>query len=74
MSLMSYTQLIDLVESGVISLNDYDQINGASIDLTLGNEILVEQNSDKIISLKDRTPLPMSRIDITDGQIGRAHV
>ena len=67
MSLLSYIQLTELVESGVISLNDYDQINGASIDLTLGNEILVEQNSDRIISLKDRTPLPMSRIDITDG-------
>jgi len=57
--LLSYTQLInDIVNTGVITtsdndLIDIDQVNGASIDITLGNEIMIECRS-----LPDR-PLPV---------------
>jgi len=67
MSLMSYTELCELVESGVITIEDYDQINSASIDLTIGGEILVEENSDRTISLKNRDALPMRRVSIEGG-------
>lgn len=40
--LLSYYELADLVENGVINA-DPANINGASIDLTLHDEILVEQ-------------------------------
>lgn len=39
--LLTYTHLVDLVERGVV-LAPLDQINGASIDLTLGHELLIE--------------------------------
>lgn len=67
MSILSYIELCELAERGVITLSDYDQINSASIDLTLGHEILVEENSDRIISLKNRDPLPMRNVNIAGG-------
>ena len=65
--LLSYVELCQLVERGVITLDDYDQINSASIDLTLGGEILVEEDSSRIISLKNRDALPMRRLNIENG-------
>ena len=41
MSLLSYRRLRELVESGVINA-DVENINGASIDITLGDKLLVE--------------------------------
>lgn len=72
MSLISYVELCDLVEQGVLDISDYDQINSASIDLTLGSEILVEQDSNKVISLKKRDPLPMTKLDISNGHYDMA--
>ena len=43
MSLISYTQLLHLVQSGVIDANP-EYINGATIDITIGDRILVEEN------------------------------
>jgi dCTP deaminase len=43
MSLLSYLELRDLIDSGVIENSNYDAINSASIDLTLGSIILVEE-------------------------------
>lgn len=37
MSILTYNELVTLVESGAIENVELDQINGASIDLTLGN-------------------------------------
>jgi dCTP deaminase len=73
MSLLSYPELVKLVDQGVISgLASMDQINASSIDIRLGNEILVEQNpallgKPSVIALRDRTPLAMQRIDIAGG-------
>jgi dCTP deaminase len=65
--MLSYDQLVELVNQGVIKIEDYDQINAASIDLTLGSEIMVEEDSDKVISLKERNPLPMRKVNISGG-------
>lgn len=42
MSLLSYSELCTLVSSGVIENSDYDLVNSASIDIRLGNKLLVE--------------------------------
>lgn len=42
MSLLSYTELCELVERGVITNVEHDQINATSIDITLGDKIMVE--------------------------------
>ena len=42
MSVLSYIELVQLVEDEVISPVSYDDINAASIDIHLGNEIVVE--------------------------------
>ena len=41
MSVLSYNELVELVESGVIDAKP-EHINAASIDITLGSELLVE--------------------------------
>lgn len=64
MSLVSYTELLELVAAGTIDINDYDLVNSASIDLTLGSTILREIDSDRVISLKNRDQLPMQKISI----------
>jgi dCTP deaminase len=69
MSLLSYNRLVHLVETGIITNVQHDQINSASIDVTLGNIILVE-NYDSFslqqLSLKDRDKMCVEEVDITD--------
>ena len=43
MSLLSYTELCELVEQGVIGPVEPKAINAASIDVRLGNDIIIEQ-------------------------------
>lgn len=43
MSLLSYNELVELVEAGVITNVDPERINAVSIDLTLAPTILVER-------------------------------
>lgn len=66
--LLSYEQLLELVDGGVIDITDYDQVNSASIDLILGRKIMVERRPEPgfIVSLKDRTPLTMEERNIKD--------
>ncbi len=42
MSLLSYIELCNLVDDGVIGPVDYECVNASSIDIHLGNEIIVE--------------------------------
>ena len=46
MSLLSYTELCELVEQGVIGPVDPAAINAASIDVRLGEDIITEQYCD----------------------------
>lgn len=58
--LLSHRRLMKLVEDGVIMGVNPKQINSASIDLTLGPNLLIEGRGDtesRIVSLKKRTPL-----------------
>lgn len=62
MGLLSYDALLLLTLNDVITNVKHEQINAASIDLTLGENLLVERRhpgdpEDRIISLRSRTPL-----------------
>ena len=67
MSLISYHQLVEFVNNGHISANP-ENINGASIDITLGNEILVEESNivGRLIDLKGKETLSMRSVTITE--------
>ena len=42
MTLLSYTEICELIEQGVIENAKYENVNSSSLDITLGEEILVE--------------------------------
>lgn len=67
--LLSYIELCGLVESGVIEGVDLKDVNGTSIDVYLGPQIMVERSSDRdqIVSLRDKHHLSMDKTDITGG-------
>lgn len=67
MSLLSYTELCELVEQGVITDVPHEHINAASIDVCLGNDILIERASNRLVSLRDRQNLTMESYPIGDG-------
>lgn len=59
MSLISYSELVELVNQGVIN-SDPANINGASIDITLGDEIMLESYSTpSYIDLMEKESLRM---------------
>ncbi len=69
MSLLSYTNLLGLVEEGVIDA-PVENINGASIDITLGDKILVEVDHDNaygMVDLASKETPHMKEIDISSG-------
>lgn len=53
MSLLSYVELCELVEQGVITNVKPESINGTSIDVHLGNEIISEAYIDSRIGVVD---------------------
>lgn len=70
MSLLSYTELCELVEQNVITGVKPEAINAASIDLHLGNEILTERYHDDYypvvdLAVKPRQSVARNRMDIT---------
>lgn len=77
MSLLSYNQLVALVEQGVITNVEHEQINSASIDLTLGPNILIEaphpESAERIINLKKRKPLFFKPWDLLEQGPYRLH-
>jgi len=66
MSLLSYTELLELQKRGVIKNSLPDHINGSSIDITLGPTILVEKQDRLIrtVSLRGREPLQMREVKL----------
>lgn len=68
MSLLSYNELCELVEQGVIRDVTGDQINGASIDVRLGNTIIVETcgdlNKKQCVDIQARTNFPQKVVEI----------
>lgn len=67
MSLLSYTELCELVEQGVITDVLHEHINAASIDVRLGNEVLVERASNRMVDLRARHNLTMESYAIGEG-------
>lgn len=65
MSLLSYNELVKLVEDGVITNVRDGAINASSIDIHLAPKILVEGNRRKTVSYAKREPLGMYDIDLT---------
>ncbi len=68
MSLISHTELVELVEQGVINA-PIENINGTSIDITLGNEIMVEDQHSfcySVVDLKAKESLQMSKKVISE--------
>jgi len=65
MSLVSYTDLLYLVSTGVIDAKP-EHINGASIDITIGDLILVEENTMRgsTVDLMEKETLNMKRVTI----------
>lgn len=47
MSLLSYNQLVELLDRGILTGAEYEHINAASIDLVLGENIMLEVNHGK---------------------------
>lgn len=68
MGLLSYNELCELAEQGVIREINGDQINGASIDVRLGNTIIVETcdnlNQKQYVDIQKRTNFPQKVIEI----------
>lgn len=56
--LLSYHDLVRLVDAGVINA-DYENINGASIDVTLHDTILIERDGDFEVDLSRKQSLNM---------------
>lgn len=68
MSLISYTRLVELVANNVITANP-DNISGASVDITIGADIMVEKCDVKgsVVDLKAKDHLSMKTITIPEG-------
>lgn len=67
MSLLSYKELCDLVDRSVITPVEHDCINASSIDIHLGNEIIIERftaNHMAVVDPHKRTNFPQETIDI----------
>ena len=70
MSLLSYNELCDLVDRGVIGPVEPDCINASSIDIHLGNTLIVERNCGEQFAVVDpfkRTNFPQDKVVISDG-------
>lgn len=67
MSVMSYTELVDLVDRGVITDVDPKAINAASIDVRLGQDIVVEEYNDhrcRPVDIHKREVFPSRKISL----------
>ena len=53
MSLLTHTELLEIVQQGVISGVRLDHVNAASIDITLGNTIWIEDSPSGLHSVVD---------------------
>lgn len=70
MSVLSYIELVQLVEDEVITPVSYDDINAASIDIHLGDEIVVEASPNegfgRAVDIHKREVFPSYRLNLTE--------
>lgn len=66
MSLITYNGLVELVEQGVIEGVPHDHINAASIDVTLGPVVWVEDTRGGMVWLAEKQAPTMYRYDLAE--------
>ncbi len=64
--LLSYTELCDLLNRGVLEKSDLANINSASIDLVLGEHIMVEKRRPGVINMLDKSGSHLERIKMDE--------
>lgn len=67
MSLLGYNEIDYLLDSGVVLNSDKQLINAASLDVTLGHRLLVEDcgpQCQRVLSLRERTPMKVTEYDL----------
>ncbi len=67
MSILTHTELVHLLDAGIIRGAHRAHVNGASIDLTLGSKILVEatpNGAGNIVDLMDKAVPAMREVDL----------
>lgn len=55
--LLGYNEICELIDQGVVEFADYNCVNSASLDIHIGNHILLEADEGIVLVLRDRTPL-----------------
>lgn len=75
--LLSYFELQELVMRGVVAGADMEQVNSTSIDIRLGDHVMVEKayinmlpgmvDQQHVVGLRERDVLPMGKLYIGDG-------
>lgn len=74
MTILSYTEICDLIEDGVIENADYECVNSASLDLHLGDILLIEgdvgHGPDNLKYLNKKSHLTTERVDLSASQYG----
>jgi len=66
--LLSHNEIIELCEQGVVLGTKEDYVNGSSLDITLGGEVLYERHpaeAGRILSLREREKPLMERYVMT---------
>ena len=66
MSLLSFKQLCRLIDNGVIENASHDHVNSASIDLVLGDVIMVEKPEERVINMLDKDAGHLETILMSD--------
>ena len=69
MSLLSYIELVELVEKGVITGVDPSAINAASIDVRLGQDLVIEEYMDhrvRPVDIHKREIFPHRKVSLGD--------
>ena len=64
MSLLSYHEICELIERGVIKNTAMNHVNGSSLDLVLGDEIMIERADNCPILMTDKNAVLMRSLRI----------
>jgi len=67
--LLSYMELCELIDDGVLENSEYENVNSASIDLTLGNHFKIEVPGSGMISYSRRDPIDTLDHFVRDGEV-----
>jgi len=64
---LNHDEIEQLIKDGYMQNIDPSCINAASLDLRLGNSIMIEQPSDKVIDYRKRDKLDMIELKLDEG-------